>query len=91
MLLSFSLSIAGSVGGAFLIPIPVIGSAIGAVGGAAGGAFVGAWLGEAWIGSDNRKRNEVGAAAMTGRMMGMLAKLSIGVAIFVYTTICLWV
>lgn len=89
VLLSFGLSILGSIAGTFLVPIPVVGSAIGAVAGAAAGAFGGAWLGEAWIGSDNRKRTEVGTAAMTGRMIGMLAKLSVGVAIFVYQVIML--
>lgn len=84
ILLSFALSIVGSIAGAFLLPIPLIGSAAGAIAGAAAGAFGGAWLGEAWIGSATKKRNEVGTAAMTGRMIGMLAKLSVGVAIFVY-------
>lgn len=89
VVLSLVLSIVGSIAGAFLIPIPVIGSAIGAVAGAAAGAFGGAWLGEAWSGSDSAKRSEIGRAAMSGRMIGLLAKVSIGVAIFVFQIVSL--
>ncbi|MBL8815705.1 MAG: DUF456 domain-containing protein [Planctomyces sp.] len=90
MLLSFGLSIAGSIGGAFLVPIPFVGSAIGAVSGAALGAFWGAWLGEAWKGTDTTKRNEIGTAAMVGRILGMFAKLIVGISIFVFQCISLW-
>jgi hypothetical protein len=83
MLLSLILSFAGSIGGTFLIPIPVIGSVIGAIAGAAAGAFGGAWLGEAWKGTETSKRTEIGTAAMSGRMLGMVAKFAIGAAIFV--------
>jgi hypothetical protein len=90
MLLSFALSLVGSVAGTFLVPIPVVGSAVGAVAGAALGAFSGAWIGEAWKGSEAGKRTEIGAAAMTGRMIGMLAKLTAGVAIFVFQVVVLF-
>lgn len=90
VVLSLLFSIVGSVVGAFVIPIPLIGSAIGAVAGAAAGAFGGAWVGEAWIGSSPAKRTEIGSAAMSGRMLGMLAKISIGAAIFVFQIITLW-
>lgn len=90
MLLSFVCSMIGAIGGAFVIPIPVIGSAIGAVLGAAAGAFGGAWAGEMWRGSDAVQSRKVGTAAMTGRMTGMLAKLAIGVAIFVVELISLF-
>jgi hypothetical protein len=83
VVLSLVFSIAGSLAGTMLIPIPIVGSAIGAVLGAAAGAFGGAWLGEASIGTEVTKRNEISSAAMTGRLIGMLAKLVIGVAIFV--------
>ncbi len=83
MLLSLGLSFAGSIAGTFLIPIPLIGSVIGAILGAAAGAFGGAWLGEAWKGTESGKRNEIGTAAMSGRLLGMLAKFAIGAAIFV--------
>ena len=79
-----------SITGAFIIPVPVIGNALGAVLGAAAGAYGGAWLGEAWTGADVRKRNEIGRAAMTGRMAGMLAKLAVGAAIFVFQLVSLW-
>lgn len=90
VLLSFVLSLAGSVAGAIVVPIPVVGSAAGAIGGAAMGAFTGAWLGEVWVGSDARKRQQVGTAAMIGRMLGMLAKISMGVAILVLEIVQLW-
>lgn len=90
MALSLLLSMAGSIAGAFMIPIPVIGTAVGAVLGAAVGAFGGAWLGEAWKGSAPEQRTEIGTAAMTGRMLGMAAKLGIGVAIFVVQLVSLW-
>ncbi len=72
MLLSLLLSIVGSLVGTFIIPIPVVGSAIGAVGGAALGAFWGAWLGEAWIGTDTAKRNDISTAAMIVAFSGCL-------------------
>lgn len=90
MLLSFGLSIVGSIVFAFLVPIPVVGSAIGAVTGAALGAFWGAWLGEAWKGTDTSKRNEISSAAMIGRILGMFAKLFVGISIFVFQFISLW-
>ena len=90
MVLSLVLSIVCSIVGAFVIPIPVIGSAVGAVAGAASGAFAGAWLGETWKGTALSVRSQIGKAAMTGRMIGMLAKLAVGVAIFVVELISLW-
>ncbi len=83
MALSLVLSFLCSVGGTFLIPIPLVGSVIGAIIGAAAGAFGGAWLGEAWKGTETAKRNEIGSAAMSGRLIGMSAKFVIGAAIFV--------
>lgn len=81
MLLSLVFSIVGSLAGSFLIPIPVVGTAIGAIAGAGLGAFGGAWVGEAWIGSDSQKRLQVSNAAMAGRLLGMLAKVAVGAAI----------
>lgn len=90
MVLSLIASMAGSIAGSFLIPIPVVGAAIGAVAGAATGAFGGAWLGEAWKGTEVEQRNEIGTAAMQGRMLGMLGKLSVGAAIFVLQFVSLF-
>lgn len=90
MVLSLLVSMVGSVAGAFLIPVPVIGSAVGAISGAAAGAFGGAWLGEAWKGTEFPKRTEIGTAAMNGRMIGMLSKLALGAAIFVFQMVSLW-
>ncbi len=90
VLLSLVFSVAGSVLGTFVVPIPIVGSAMGAVLGAAIGAFGGAWLGEAWIGTVATKRNEISAAAMSGRLLGMLAKVTVGVAIFVIQVVGLF-
>lgn len=90
MVLSLLVSMAGSIAGAFVIPIPVIGSAVGAVAGAALGAFGGAWMDEAWKGTEISKRTEIGTAAMSGRMIGMLAKMAVGAAIFVFQLVNLW-
>lgn len=90
--LSLVASIIGGITGAMLLtlPLPLIGSAIGAVAGAAIGAFGGAWLGEAWKGTELKQRTAIGRAAMTGRMAGMLAKLAVGAAIFVFQLVNLW-
>lgn len=90
MILSLVAAMAGSIAGTFVIPVPVIGSATGAIIGAAAGAFGGAWLGEAWKGTAPESRKEIGTAAMTGRMMGLLAKLAVGAAIFVVQLVSLW-
>ena len=82
MLLSLLASMVGSLLSTALLPIPVLGTIIGAIAGAAGGAFAGAWLGEAWAGTDREKRVEIGAAAMKGRLIGMAAKLGVGLLIF---------
>jgi hypothetical protein len=91
VLLSLVLSFAGSIGGTFLIPIPLVGSVIGAILGAAVGAFGGAWLGGAWKGTETEKRNAISTAAMSGRLWGMLAKFAIGTAIFVIQLISFFV
>jgi hypothetical protein len=83
---SFVLSIAGT----FVIPIPVIGTVVGAIAGAAIGAFGGAWLGEAWAGTPKVHRNQIGKAAVTGRLLGMTIKITIGAAIFVVQLVSLW-
>jgi len=90
MILSLVVSFIGAIAGSFVIPIPVIGGAIGAIAGAAVGAFSGAWLGEAWKGSEAGQRTEIGKAAMGGRMIGMLAKVGVGAAIFILQLISLW-
>ena len=90
MLMSVVASFALSIAGTFVIPIPIIGTAIGAVAGAALGAFAGAWLGEAWAGTNTDQRIEISNAAMTGRLQGMLIKVTIGAAIFVIQLVSLW-
>ncbi len=65
-------------------------TAIGAVAGAAIGAFGGAWLGEAWAGTAKEDRNQIGKAALVGRLLGMSIKITIGAAIFVVQLVSLW-
>ena len=90
MLISMGMSFVCSIAGTFLIPIPVVGSVVGAILGAALGAFAGAWLGEAWKGTEPALRSEIGTAAMSGRLLGMLAKGVVGVTIFVVQLVSFW-
>jgi hypothetical protein len=91
VVLSLVMSMAGSFAGTLLVPIPIIGTLIGAITGAAVGAFGGAWLGEAWVGSDVSRRTEISTAAVSGRMWGMAAKFSAGLAIFVVLLVSVFV
>jgi hypothetical protein len=91
VVLSLVMSMAGSFAGTLLVPIPIIGTLIGAITGAAVGAFGGAWLGEAWVGSNLARRTEISTAAMSGRMWGMAAKFSAGLAIFVVLLVSVFV
>lgn len=89
---SIVLSIVGTVVGSILgavlgIPIPVIGSLIAALGGGALGAFVGAYLGETWKGRDAEQSLAVSKAALIGRLLGTLGKLSIGALIVMIVAI----
>ena len=90
MVLSLVSSFAFSIAGTFLVPIPIVGTAIGAIIGAGLGAFAGAWLGEAWAGTSTDQRTKISQAAMSGRLLGMLMKLTIGAAIFVIQLVSLW-
>ncbi|MFK7818685.1 MAG: DUF456 family protein [Planctomycetaceae bacterium] len=90
MILSMVLTIVGSIVGSFLVPIPVIGTVIGALGGGAIGAYAGAYAGEVHAGTDKRLGHKIGGAAMKGRILGTLAKLTIGAAIFGVIVIDAW-
>lgn len=90
MLLSLVASFTLGIAGTFFVPVPIIGTAIGAIAGAALGAYAGAWLGEVWAGTETDQRMEISQAAMTGRLQGMLIKLTIGAAIFVIQLVSLW-
>lgn len=90
MVLSLVGSFALALAGTFLVPVPIVGTAVGAIAGAALGAFIGAWVGEVWAGTDTEQRNAISQAAMTGRLQGMLIKLTIGAAIFVIQLVSLW-
>ena len=90
MLLSLLSSFALSIAGTFVVPIPIVGTAIGAISGAALGAFAGAWLGETWSGTESDRRVRISQAAMSGRLLGMLIKVTIGAAIFVIQLVSFW-
>ena len=80
-------SLAGGIVGLFAgLPIPVVGPMVGAVLLAGAGAFAGAVLGEQWKGRSLDDSWRVGWAAFWGRLLGTVAKTTIG-AIMVGTTI----
>lgn len=82
MFLSMVATVIGSIVGSFLVPIPIVGTVIGALGGGAIGAYAGAYAGEMHAGTDQELGHKIGGAAMKGRLLGTLAKLIIGAAIF---------
>lgn len=91
MLLSMALTIVGSIGGSLALPfLPVIGTVIGALVGGAVGAYVGAYAGEMTAGTDKALGHKIGGAAMKGRLLGTMAKLMIGAAIFSTVVIDAW-
>jgi uncharacterized protein len=71
-------SIVGAVVGTFTIPLPIVGSLLGACGGAAAGA----WLVETSRGRPPDQAAAVGTSAAIGRLQGTLAKLGIGVVMW---------
>jgi hypothetical protein len=79
--LAMILSMAGAMVGAGVgIPIPIIGSIVGAVLFACLGALVGAMIGEAWKGKKLDASFKVGQAAFWGRLLGTVAKVTVGSA-----------
>ncbi len=77
-------SMIGSIGLAIIgLPIPVVGPVVAAVFGAALGALTGAMLGESWKGKSLGESWKVGQGAFLGRLLGTLAKVSIGTAMLV--------
>lgn len=77
-------SILGTVSG---VPVPVIGPVIGALGGGAFGAFVGAYVGEMWKGRAGEHRLAISQAALVGRLLGTIGKMTVGVVMLVIVTI----
>lgn len=90
MFLSMVATIVGSIVGSFLVPIPIVGTVIGALGGGAIGAYLGAYAGELSAGTDKHTGHKIGGAAMKGRILGTMAKLMIGAAIFSTIVIDAW-
>ena len=73
----------GGIVGTFALPIPVAGSILGAC----AGAFAGALLGELWGGRDLERALAIGRSAFTGRLVGTLLKLGVGLAMWVTATV----
>lgn len=90
MILSLIMTVVGSIVGSFLVPIPVIGTVIGAIMGGAFGAYIGAFAGELSAGTEKTLGHKIGGAAMKGRILGTLAKLLIGFAIFLLIVVDAW-
>lgn len=81
-------SVVGSIAGAFIgLPIPIVGSVIAAVLFAALGALGGAMLGEHWKGRTLDESWKVGQGAFWGRLLGTVAKISIGTTMAVLTVV----
>jgi hypothetical protein len=72
-------AIAGGIAGTIFIPVPVVGSILGLCGGAFAGTFVLESLG----GRSDEESIRIGKGAALGRLLGVLAKLILGAAIWV--------
>jgi uncharacterized protein len=78
----------GSILGAVLsLPVPIAGPILGAVGGGALGAFLGAYVGETWKGRTSRESYEISQAALVGRLLGTIGKLTVGAVMVVVAAI----
>lgn len=79
-------SLMGLVLGTVLIPIPFVGSLIGAC----VGAFAAAALIEMALGRPVKPSLMIGTAAGTGRLAGTLAKIALGVVIWLISTVAVY-
>lgn len=76
-------AILGGIIGTIAIPIPIIGSILGAC----GGAFIGAMVGELHGGKQVGHAVQIGRGAAVGRFWGTVAKLTVGVAMWLTATV----
>ena len=76
-------ALVGGLCGTFVIPIPVVGSIVGAC----GGAFIGAMVMEVRGGKAVGHAVRIGQSAAAGRLWGTVAKLAVGVAMWVVATV----
>ncbi len=74
------------IGATFVLPVPVVGTLIGAI----VGAFFGAWLGEHASSRDNKTPLKAGTGAAVGRLLGTVAKVGIGVTIYLVIAVTLF-
>jgi uncharacterized protein YqgC (DUF456 family) len=71
------------IGAALGFPVPVIGPLIGVLLCGGAGAAAGAMLGEKWKGREFDDSIPVGTAAFWGRILGTVAKSSVGLGMIV--------
>lgn len=77
-------SVAGGIVGAIVgLPIPIVGPILAAVLFAGAGALAGAFAGELWKGRTVEEGWVVGRAAFHGRLLGILAKLGVGLIMLI--------
>jgi len=79
--------IVGAILGTIFIPVPLLGS----LAGGAGGAFAGSALMEHGGGKELRDAVRVGRGAAVGHVVGMLGKLTMGVAVWVLLAVAVCV
>jgi len=84
-------SIAGGIVGLFIgVPIPIVGPIVAALLFAGLGASAGAVIGEWWHGRGFDKSWQVGKAAFWGRLLGTLAKTTVGAVMIVVAVAALF-
>lgn len=77
-------SMVGGIAGMFIgLPIPIVGSLVAALLFAGLGALAGAVIGEQWHGHGLDKSWQIGKAAFWGRLLGTLAKTTVGAVMIV--------
>lgn len=76
-------AVVGSIAGVVVgLPVPIVGPLVAAVLGGALGAFGGAYVGEHWKGRAHAHRVAAGKGAFFGRLWGTVAKLAVGLVMF---------
>ena len=74
---------AGGIAGSVLIPVPIVGTVVGAV----GGSFVGAGMTERLVHPSNVRALKIAYGAAKGRLLGILFKSGIGLAMAVVSVV----
>ena len=77
--------IVGALVGTICIPIPLVGT----LSGTAFGAALGSISGDLWAGREFKRAVKIGQGAAVGKMMGVAAKLGIGILMWLISSIAL--